>query len=478
MKIFKSLASPLNWPAALLFIVLAVASFHLAYLPTSFGPTRLMMVVYLICLIQLARLKTARQSFYAGLITALLCIAPQLICFWNIFNIAAVPLWTVLAVWIAVFVAITHATLVRFGPFKTALLVPIVWTGLEYFRSELYYLKFSWLNVGYAFSGSQLFPLHDFGMYGVGFVIALLATLFFIVRWLYAVFFAIIFLTLLSLSPAQTSMRNKPEIHIAGMQMEFPSEPAIPAALDKLAAKYPDADLLVLSEYTLTGPVPDLIKNWCRNHHRYLVIGGEDPAPKNNYYDSAFVVGPTGEVIFRQVKSVPIQFFKDGLPAPEQTLWNSPWGKIGFCVCYDFSYTRVVDRLVKMGAQIIIVPTMDVADWGKRQHELHALVAPVRAAEYRVPIFRLASSGISQAVSAGGGVLASAPFPGEGETLVANFQLPAHGSLPADRLLAPVAVAMTGVLILVLCFGKRKVKLADPSAEIHASACLPIAPKH
>jgi apolipoprotein N-acyltransferase len=175
---------------------------------------------------------------------------------------------------------------------------------------------------------------------------------------------------------------------------------------------------------------------------------------------------------------VPIQFFKDGLPAPEQTVWNSPWGKIGFCVCYDFSYTRVIDRLVKMGAQIIIVPTMDVADWGKRQHELHALVAPVRAAEYRVPIFRLASSGISQAVSGGGNVISSAPFPGEGETLFARFQLPAHGSLPADRFLAPIAVVITGALVLMLCFGKRKPKSAESVIEVDASAPLPIAPKH
>ena len=42
---------------------------------------------------------------------------------------------------------------------------------------------------------------------------------------------------------------------------------------------------------------------------------------------------------------------------------------------------------------------MDVADWGRHQHELHARVAPVRAAEYGIPIFRLASSGISQGVN-------------------------------------------------------------------------------
>ena len=79
-----------------------------------------------------------------------------------------------------------------------------------------------------------------------------------------------------------------------------------------------------------------------------------------NFYDTAFVVGTNGEVVFKQVKSVPIQFFKDGLPAKEQTVWNSPWGKIGFCVCYDLSYTRVTDELVRQGAQLLIVPTMDV----------------------------------------------------------------------------------------------------------------------
>ena len=62
---------------------------------------------------------------------------------------------------------------------------------------------------------------------------------------------------------------------------------------------------------------------------------------------------------------------------------------IGICICYDLSYRRVTDPLIRMGAQALIVPTMDVADWGRRQHELHARVAPVRAAEYGVPIFRL-----------------------------------------------------------------------------------------
>src|SRR5262249_40755296 len=113
-------------------------------------------------------------------------------------------------------------------------------------------------------------------------------------------------------------------IRVAGMQFEFPTEAEILSGLDKLLISNPAADLYVLSEYTLDGPVPDRIKAWCRAHQRYLVVGGKDPAPKSNFYDTAFVVGPNGDIVFRQVKSVPIQFFKDGLPATEQKLWDSP----------------------------------------------------------------------------------------------------------------------------------------------------------
>ena len=136
----------------------------------------------------------------------------------------------------------------------------------------------------------------------------------------------------------------------------------------------------------------------------------------------------------------------DGLPAPGQRVWDSPWGRLGICICYDLSYTRVVDELVRQGAQALIVPTMDVADWGEAQHRLHSRVAPVRAAEHGLPIIRLASSGISQWVDERGVVRASAPFPGEESMLAAELRLVEKGSCPIDRVLAPAATALTALV--------------------------------
>src|ERR1051325_10095158 len=142
--------TPLHGWRALALIPAAVLFFQVAYIASA--PWPLCMAGYLLSLTQLARLGSMRKSFYAGLAVGFLCALLQLDCFRKIFGMAAVPLWVLLAFWIGLFVALLHAVLARFGTTAAALLTPFLWTGLEYFRSELYYLKFSWLNAGYPFA--------------------------------------------------------------------------------------------------------------------------------------------------------------------------------------------------------------------------------------------------------------------------------------------------------------------------------------
>jgi apolipoprotein N-acyltransferase len=83
---------------------------------------------------------------------------------------------------------------------------------------------------------------------------------------------------------------------------------------------------------------------------------------------------------------------------------------------------------------------------------LHSRVAPVRAAEYGIPIFRVASSGISQAVLYNGDVVAKTSIPGNGDIFSAQLKLPMRGSLPPDRFLAPLCVVATGIILTILLF--------------------------
>jgi apolipoprotein N-acyltransferase len=105
---------------------------------------------------------------------------------------------------------------------------------------------------------------------------------------------------------------------------------------------------------------------------------------------------------------------------------------------------------------------MDVEEWGRHQHELHARIAPVRAAEYGVPIFRVASSGISQAVTSYGQVVAHTAMPGNGEIFAVKLRLPMGGARPPDRFLAPLCVALTGMVVVALLrltWQERKIKI-------------------
>jgi apolipoprotein N-acyltransferase len=460
----------LSWREALWIALAGMVAFQLAY---TYASCSFLIAVYLWSLFQLTRLATSRHAFYFGLGVGFATCAPQAMFFWEIFGPAAIGLWCVLAFWIALFVSLGRLSRREFGPLVGVVLLPFLWTGLEYFRSELYFLRFSWLSPGLAFAKTlSWLPMRYVGVYGIAFVIMTgisMCSLLSRKPQIYTSLGLLLYLGILTnLTPPRILNASSlpSDLRVAGVQMEFPSELEALDGLNKLVQAFPQVRLLVLSECTFDGPVPEIVKNWCRKNQRYLIVGGKDAIDKTNYYNTAFVIGPDGTIIFKQAKCIPVQFFKDGLPATGQKLWNSPWGKLGICICYDLSYSRVTDELVRLGAQAIIVPTMDVVDWGRHQHELHARIAPTRAAEYGLPIFRLASSGISQAVNLDGRVLTTAPTPGEGAMLSTTLRLPGSGTIPPDRVMARICVGVTAaasVWFIFSCVRKRKISLENPN---------------
>jgi apolipoprotein N-acyltransferase len=447
----KNEAPPdLKFSTAIVYAAGAVAAFHLAYHWQSLA---LMIGFYLFAMASLLRLGSGRKAFYFGLIVGFGVYAPPLEFFWTVFGAAAIVLWIVLAFWQGLFLALARQCRVRFGWQAAVLLLPFLWTGIEYFRSEVYHLRFSWLSAGFAFADSELYAHFSWlGVYGIGFLLMTLVSGVLLARRhrmmmasSIVIVGAIVLLLFSSKNDAEKS--DVRSLRVAGMQMEFPTPRELQAGLDELIAKEPTAELIVLSEYTFDGPISQEVMDWCRKNKRHFIVGGHDRTPDRNYYNTAFVIDPDGEIVFKQAKSVPIQFFKDGLSAPNQRVWNSPWGKLGIGICYDLSYRDVMDEFVRQGAVALIAPTMDVQEWGQEQHELHARVAPMRSMEYGIPILRLASSGVSQLTTPGGEVTAKAPFPGQGRILAGDLKLAGAGVIPIDTFLAPLSLLITSLLM-------------------------------
>jgi apolipoprotein N-acyltransferase len=401
-----------------------------------------------ICL--LSRQQSAKRAFWIGLSVAFGMYAPSLAFFTTIFGPSAILLWTILSVPVGVFLLLLNVAHRRLGPIAALLLTPVFWTGLEYFRSEVWYLRFAWLLPGQAAALLPGVRWNTLGVYGLGFIYMATAALSVgpRPRLRLAGAMGLVVLAVLMYLPDHTPIADDSALHVAGIQAEEWKPRDVAEALDRLATAHPEAQLLVLSECAFFGRVPPEVRDVVRKHQRYLIAGGRKYLSQNIYENTAFVVGPDGNDIFSQVKSVPVQFMSDGLPATERRVWDSPWGKIGIAICYDACYANVMDDFVRQGACGLIVPTMDAMSWGEFERRmLHGRVAPVRSAEYGIPTFGVWSSGVSQLVDRSGGLVATAGYPGQGEMIAGSFDLGRTGHLPPDRPLALATLAGTGLFI-------------------------------
>src|SRR5262245_13227506 len=165
---------PLNDRLAVALLLGGVAAFHLAY---TFPPLSFLMGVFLAFLIPLSRLASSRRAFYFGLAIGVLIYAAHLWFFVSIFQWVGAVLWLVVALWVGLFLVLGRLARIHCGPVWAAVLMPFLWSGFEYFRSELWFLRFSWLNAGFAFSENlRGLPISFLGVYGIGFCLAAVAS--------------------------------------------------------------------------------------------------------------------------------------------------------------------------------------------------------------------------------------------------------------------------------------------------------------
>lgn len=77
------------------------------------------------------------------------------------------------------------------------------------------------------------------------------------------------------------------------------------------------------------------------------------------FYNSALVVGPTGEVLchYRKVNAES----RWGCPGParQDNVFSTPWGTVGVLICSDSYYSLLVRATVLRGARLLLVP----ANW-------------------------------------------------------------------------------------------------------------------
>ncbi len=208
------------------------------------------------------------------------------------------------------------------------------------------------------------------------------------------------------------------------------------------AAAAAGAELVALPEYAgylsdeghadhmepLEGPTLSLLRELARDQRVYLQGGSflEASETPGLAYNTSPFIGPDGALLalYRKIHLFDV-FLEDGSsycesaflkPGSDVVVCPSPFGGLGFSICYDMRFPELYRLLADKGADIVFVPAAFTAQTGRahwevllRARAIENQVFVVAAAQWGPhPVGRECFGG-STIIDPWGGVLATAP---------------------------------------------------------------------
>ncbi|MEW6026337.1 MAG: nitrilase-related carbon-nitrogen hydrolase [Planctomycetota bacterium] len=372
-----------------------------------------------------------RTAGLCGLITGVAFYTVSLSFLVGIFDFG-IFVANILSIYLSVFSVSVWLAASRIGLRRSFPLIPFFWTGIEFFRSESYSLKFSWLSLGYSQSPYlTLIQVCDLiGVYGLTFLIvtvnALIAWFFlkyirklkwgFLHPFLAVLILAVILIygiTRESYLPRKYRTSPQKDIPVVVVQEGIGRE-SLDTYIENTARSLDGKEVaLVAWPEALVNDILDeptkrsKLEEFIREKKIYLVFGtierSEEQVRVHNY---AALMGPDGQVIGKYAKRVPVPLLETVvIPGDKWGSFDTPLGKIGIFICYESGFTRISRWLVVAhNVEFFVAPTLEVGGWAGLSHKIHATIAPFRAIETRRAIVRPTALGISQIIHPSGKV--------------------------------------------------------------------------
>ena len=367
------------------------------------------------------------QAGRAGLISGMVFYTFHLSWFYANFHLWSIGLFVVLSFFIGTFAYLIKYLSPQMRVNKTLFAIPIIWVAIEFFRSELWFLSFSWLSIGYSQSDSKsiLQFASILGIYGISFVILFVNSLifhFFRRRLFFLLFVAIFIIAGISYwGRRRIAPFEKGEFKVACIQSEtFQAERFID--LSRLADSG-NPQFIVWPEYSnfiLPGEREKKMEYFgslARELNSYLIIGLMEFTGnlKDRFHNFAIVFSPRGKVIGQHTKVHLVPFIEDWFQKGKKaSVIDTVHGRIGLQICFDADFVDLTRKQAKRGAGVIIAPSLDPSFWGRKAIKQHASMMPFRAVESGRYLIRATAAGISMIIDPFGRVLKSLPFRIEG----------------------------------------------------------------
>ena len=416
----------------------------------------------------------AKAAGNLGALTGLVFYGLSLTWLTKVFGPLAAAFWCVFALFVALHAALLWKLAERgAGPWAWALSAGVLWTGLEYFRSEVWSLNCSWLALGYSQTRdlALLESCSVWGLYGLsGLLVCFNAAAALAARrrgrpLAGAAAAAVALLgwgaRRLSTWPAQA---GRP-LRAAVVQDESYDVDRLAKLSAGAAAR--GAQLLVWPEYALTvaagrgASYRRLLARKLGGFDGVAVIGAAvfpEDMKRGKEQNFAWVLGAGGALLGRYDKLHPIPYVEKLLPPnPDPRPVETPLGRLGVQICYDLDFENGVRAMARQGAQLLVVPDLDPLEWGAWQHRQHSEMSAARAVESGLWLVRAASSGTSQIIDPVGRVR-EALGSGVSGVLTGDVRLARSRTLyeKAGWLCGPLCLAATAGFLLLLGWEKAR----------------------
>ena len=114
------------------------------------------------------------------------------------------------------------------------------------------------------------------------------------------------------------------------------------------------------------GPAYQTLSALAKERGIWLVGGTVPELAEDRIYNTCYVFAPDGQMVAKHRKMHLFDIDVKGgqrfmeseiLTAGDSvTTFDTPWGRVGVCVCFDFRFTELSELMVLSGAKLIVVP--------------------------------------------------------------------------------------------------------------------------
>jgi apolipoprotein N-acyltransferase len=368
------------------------------------------------------------------------------------------------------------------------LVLPAAWVVMEHLRGHFPFGGFPWALLGYAAHADG--PIRELaalgGVFGLSFLLAAVASLLVRRRWLAAAICLVaahaagFVLGTLGAREVQGGSGHQVGLVQGNIPQSVKWDPQfaddafdVHLEISRLAAAAGDLDLIVWPEASATVPLAagryrEAISQLARETGASLLVGGVaiEPAFEGareardfRFYNSVYAVDGEGRWLDRYDKSQLVPFgeylplrpllglflgaLATGAAPLDVTPGSGPrpiseipaYGAADApapLICYEIIYPSLVRRAVRRGARILVNVTNDAWYGRTSGPDQFAVIAAMRSAEHGLPMIRVANTGVSAIVAAGGRVLERTPL-FERRALVASLPPARSGPTPYTR---------------------------------------------